>query len=135
MPQQKTFEEIEAEAKKLFGPHAEVSFSDGQWLIATGIQEKFDPEDHKEAYPHAYEASKEYEANYGSTLDRWAAKNGHSWESELETWKAYEEMVVREFKNALALVRESIAKNRPFDWPGGEDYKNRILAAAEERGW
>lgn len=135
MPEQKTYTEMLEEARKVFGPKAEVSFSDGQWLIATGIEEKFNALAVKDEYPHAFEASEEYEATYGSTLDRWAVKNGMSSSSELEIFKAYEEMVVREFKTALGLVRHAVEEGRSFDWPGGEEYKERVLRIAEERGW
>jgi hypothetical protein len=135
MPEQKTYDEILEEARKVFGPKAEVSFNDGQWLIATGIEEKFNALAVKDEYPHAFEASEEYEANYGSTLDRWAAKNGMGWASELEIFKAYEEHVVSEFKKSLALVRKAVEEGRTFDWEGGEEYKANVLRIAEERGW
>lgn len=135
MPEQKTYEEMLEEARKVFGPQAEVSFSNGQWDISTGIQEKFDPEALKDEFPSAYAASKEHEGTHGSTLDRWAAKNGHGWDSEAEIWREYEAMVVREFKNSLALVRKAVAEGRPFNWEGGEEYKERVLKIAEERGW
>lgn len=135
MPEQKTYEEMLDEAKKVFGPQADVSFSNGQWDISTGIQEKFDPEALKDEFPSAYAASKEHEATYGSTLDRWAAKNGHGWDSEAEIFRAYEETMEREFKSALAIVRRFVAEGRPFSWEGGEEYKERMLKVAEERGW
>jgi hypothetical protein len=135
MPEQKTYKEMLDEARKVFGPKAEVSYSNGQWDISTGIEEKFLPLSVKDEFPHAFEASEEYEATYGSTLDRWASKNGYGWSSQAEIFRAYEENVVTRFKEALALVRESVAAGRPFDWPGGEAYKASILKIAEERGW
>jgi hypothetical protein len=135
MPEQKTYEEILKEAKKVFGPQAEVSFSNGQWDIYTGIQEKFNSLAVKDEFPHAFEASEEYEANYGSTLHRWAYKNGMSDSSDAEIFRSYEVMVVREFKSALSLVRKAVAEGRTFDWEGGEEYKERVLKIAEERGW
>lgn len=135
MPEQKTYEEMLKEAKRVFGPEAEVIFNNGQWDISTGIEEKFNSLAVKDEFPHAFEASEEYEGTYGSTLHRWAYKNGMGGASEAEIFKAYEEMVVREFKNSLAMVRKFIEQDKPFDWAGGEEYKERVLKIAEERGW
>lgn len=135
MPEQKTYTEMLEEARKVFGPQAEVKFSDGQWDISTGIEEKFDPESVKDLYPEAYKASQEYEATYGSELDRWAYKSGMGWSSQAEIFKAFEECTVARFKESLSLVREWQATGKKFDWPGGEEYRDTVLRIAEARGW
>lgn len=129
----KTKEEMEALAKELFGEEAKVSYSDDQWIISTGVEEIFDPEEHKDRA--AYAAYKEPEANYGSTLDRWAYKNGHGSKSMAEIFDAYDERQEESARQTVADVRRWVAEGREFNWKGGPEWRDEVLAYAEEKGW
>lgn len=129
---EKTKEEMEALAKELFGEEAQVYYSNNQWSIDTGIEERFDPEEHK-GRP-AYERYKEWDGGENS-LDRWARKNGHGGESMAELFDSYDEEMGAVARSTVAQVREMIAKGMAFDWEGGPEWRDEVLAYAEEKGW
>jgi len=127
----KTKEQMEVIAKEMFGEEARVYYSNNVWHIETGVEERFNPEDHKGRA--AYEAFMCPEGNYGSDLDRWAYKNGHSSESMAELFDSYDEEQERSARESVAKVRDWIDKGVSFE--GLEDYRDRVLAYAEEKGW
>lgn len=127
----KTKEQMEALAKEMFGEGARVYYSNYQWNIETGVEEHFNPEDHKDRA--AYTALVNPEGNYGSELERWAYKNGHSGVSMAELFDSYDEEQERSARESVAKVRGWIEKGISFE--GLEDYRDRVLAYAEEKGW
>lgn len=130
---EKTKEQMEAIAKEMFGDEARVYFSDNQWTIDTGVEESFDPEAHKDR--PAYAAYMEPEGNYGSTLDRWAHKNGHGSESMADLFDSYDEQMEASARRTVADVRRKVAEGWEFDWDGGPEWRDEVLAYAEEKGW
>jgi len=129
----KTKEEMEAIAKQMFGEEATVYYSDYQWVIQTGVEEHFDPEQHKD-HP-AYAALMEPEGTYGSTLERWAHKNGHGSESMAELFDSYDAAQGESARQTVADVRRWISDGKEFDWEGGPEWRDEVLKYAEEKGW
>lgn len=133
MTESKTKEQMEALAKEHFGEGASVFYSDNEWVIRTGVREYFDPEQHKDR--PAYKALMEPEGTYGSTLERWAYKNGHSSEPMAELFDSYDASQEKSARQTVADVRRWIAQDIPFDWEGGEKWRDEVLKYAEEKGW
>jgi hypothetical protein len=128
----KTKEEMEALAKELFGEEARVYFSNNSWHIETGVEEFFDPEQYKDRPAYAYYNSYDGGEN---ALERWARKNGHSSESMAELFDSYDEEQERIARDTVASVRRWIEQGREFDWEGGPEWRDEVLAYAEEKGW
>lgn len=124
-----TKEQMEAFAKEHFGEEARVYYSNNQWNIETGVEEHFDPEEHKDRPAYAYYTSWDGGEN---ALDRWARKNGHGGESMAELFDSYDEEEDRRGRKIVAQVRKNIANGMSFE--GLEDFRDRVLAYAEERG-
>lgn len=128
-----THKEILAKAKEVFGDEARVEFVDYQWVIHTGVDEKFDIEEFKGT--PAYEAYHKYEGTYGSVLERWGAKNSYYSRSVSETCEAYNAAIEASWKDEVSRVRAWVADGREFNWPGGPEYRDDVLKMAEENGW
>lgn len=128
-----TYDEMLAKAKEVFGEDARVEFVDYQWVIHTGVDEKFDIEKYKGT--PAYEAYHEKEGTYGSVLDRWAVKNSYGSSSMAEICEGYNAMTEAYWKDAVVRVRQWVAEGRKFAWKGGDEYRDQVLKMAEENGW
>jgi hypothetical protein len=125
-------DEMVTRAKELFGEGARVFYNDG-WIIETQIEERFDPEQYKGRA--AYDAYMEPESSYGSVLERWAYKNGHSGESMAELFDSYDEEEERSSRKLIAEIREKLQQGFDFDGAGLGDWRDRVLAHAKEKGW
>lgn len=128
----KTKEQMEALAKEMFGDQAEVYYATDQWVITTGVEESFDLEAHKGRA--AYERYNEMDGGENSLL-RWARKNGHGGESLAELFDSYDEEMEATSRRLVARVREKVAAGFTFDWEGGPEWRDEVLAYAEEKGW
>lgn len=129
---EKTKEEMEAIAKQMFGVEATVYYSNNQWTIDTGVEEHFDPEDHKDRPAYAY--YKEWDSGENA-LERWGRKNGHGSESMAELFDSYDEEMETIARDTVASVRKRVAEGKPFDWDGGPEWRDEVLAYAAEKGW
>lgn len=129
----KTLSEMEALAKQLFGETAEVHFYGNQWVIETGVEERLDLSEFENTPAMTAYRSPEY--NYGSDLERWMYKNGLADAAVAEGMKAYNRMTENHWKEAAVSVRQWIAEEREFDWPGGPEYRDQVLQIAKENGW
>lgn len=129
-----TYREMLAKAQEIFGEQVSLGYDEGLgWTIETGVFEKADMSEF-EGTP-AGAAYAEYEGNYGSTLERWIYKNGHSGLSLYQAALAYNEQMESNARSGVHLVRRMIAEGRAFDWEGGVEYRDHMLALGEERGW
>lgn len=128
----KTLEEMQKIAKEMFGEEAEVYFSDNQWVISTGVEEKFNEEDYKDREAYALYNSWEGGENQ---LERWARKNGHGGESLAELFDSYDDETEYTSRKIVAEVREHIKQGFDFEAAGLTDWRDRVLAYAEEKGW
>lgn len=127
-----TLEEMKAKAKELFGEEAEVFYGNGQWVIQTGVEEKFNEEDYKDREAFALYDSWEGGENQ---LERWARKNGHGGESLAELFDSYDEEQEHNARRIVEEVRGYIEQGLDFDAAGLADWRDRVLAYAEEKGW
>lgn len=132
MMEAKTLEEMQKIAKEVFGEEAEVYYADNQWVVSTGVEENFDLEAHKDR--EAYARYHEWDGGENSLL-RWARKNGHGGESLAELFDSYDEEMEASARRTVESVRENIEKGLSFDWEGGAEWRDRVLAYAEEKGW
>ena len=128
----KTKEEMEAFAKEHFGEEATVYYSDYQWVISTRVEERFEEEKYKDREAYALYKNNSYGENQ---LERWGYKNGHSSESLAELFDSYDEEQEATSRRIVSEVREKIAAGFEFDWEGGAEWRDRVLAYAEEKGW
>ena len=128
-----THDEMLAKAKEVFGEEVSVRYEDYQWVVYTGLGEKFDIEKYKDT--PAYVAYHEKEGTYGSTLDRWAVKNSYGSSSMDAVCEAYNAMIEAHWKDAAVQVRRWVAEGREFAWTGGPEYRDQVLKMAEENGW
>lgn len=122
----KSFGEMDAWAKSVFGEHASVSYDSGEWAISTGIEERFSWEGLEDT--PAYAANALDEENYGSEFARWCAKNGqwgsmhqsvsyynacaeaeaHEYFEMLDTWAAKQGIAGKSHKEIQAALDESL---------------------------
>lgn len=129
--------EVLEKAKAAFGEDGvnHVTVSNGLWVIHLEAGE-----DEQEANLSEFEgtdamdAYNEYEATYGSTLNRWMVKNGH-YGSLAEGMRAYNAQIEKNAKEGIRMVRAAIEKGHAFDWAGAEQYRDAMLKLAEEKGW
>jgi len=126
-----TREEIIAKAKEVFGEEVQVRYSINGWTIHTEIEEKFEEDKYRdraawEMYENIYYGERE--------LDRWARKNGYGGLSTADLFDAYDEYVQDINLRQVKEVRDRIAADFPFDETGLGDYRDRVLAWAEENG-
>lgn len=126
MTQPMSRDEMVARAKELFGEEARVYYNDG-WIIETQIEERFDEEEYKDRAA--------WEMYENGELERWSWKNGHSGESLAEIFDSYDHESEIAFRHNLAQVRQKIAEGFDFEGTGLEDYRDRVLAYAKEKGW
>lgn len=125
-------DEMIARAKELFGNEAEVHYSNGQWSIDTGVEERFDEEDYFNR-----DAWETYANNSGgeNQLERWGYKNGYSGRSIAELFDAYDEEAEATSRRIVAEVRRDMAAGLDYEGAGLADWRDRVLKYAEERGW
>lgn len=119
-------DEMVERAKELFGDQARVYYNDG-WIIETQIEERFDEEEYKDRDA--------WEIYVNGDLERWGYKNGHSGESFAELFDSYDEENERTSLKMIAEVREKLKQGFDFDGTGLGDWRDRVLAYAEEKGW
>ena len=98
---EKTFGEMEAWARSVFGDTASVSCDNGEWNVSTGIKERFSWEGLEET--PAYAANERDEENYGSEFARWCAKNGQ-WGSMRESVELYNSQAEEELQEYCAML-------------------------------
>lgn len=125
-------EEMKAKALELFGPDARVYYSDHQWVIETGVGERFDEDKYRDRAAWELYDSWEYGENQ---LERWARKNGHGSESYAELFDSYDEEQEHNARRIVEEVRGYIEQGLDFDAAGLADWRDRVLAYAEEKGW
>lgn len=130
-----TYKEVLAKAQEVFGDGVRLEYDphvEG-WIIRTLVPEKVDLSDF-EGTPaiRAYEAP---DYGYGSELERWAHKNGQGDKSLYQVAEIYNRHWEIRQRADVDLVRRMVAKNHPFDWDGGTEYRDRMLKLGEERGW
>lgn len=105
-----SYESVLAKAKSVF-PNAEVTASDGQWVINTGVEELREPDESWRGTP-AEDAHNTYEASYGSDLERWAYKNGFGYASLHEAALAYNASIVAHHEEMERLCEKLIAEGK-----------------------
>lgn len=128
-----TYGEMLAKAREVFGSGVELDYdADSGWIVRTEVRELVDMSEF--AGTLAMAAYEEYEGNYGSTLERWAYKNGQHG-SLHQICVAFNERQEAGARAAVEQVRGWVAEGREFGWEGGPEYRDGMLRLGEERGW